>query len=773
MKSKPSISDNKINYNYQPSYPSVSDNEEYGYEICPTNELTSKPNTRVETESNERLIDKLKSKISEQAKRLTELQMYKALCEKHILQICPNHSLPVKEEDITNFSFETFNNNLVNQLMNEKEQICNSLRNETLLNEEQRNYIEILKQTIESGLIKNGMSGSVQKAASAMKQSEVDFVIELTRVKGENEKIKKDLIMQQAVLNELKNDLESYKKNNDDLEIKNKSLIESLENEKEKNENLMQNRNKMIIDAQEQNEKMNLLLNDNQKMKENINELSNKINKYEIDLSTKKEIEATLSSTNDNYKEIQIKFNELKNEFNVLKIKYDKSIVDMTTLKNDNERLNCENAQKGKEIENLTNQLNENYVEHQNLINKHKDVQSAMQRTENNNKEITKEIQSKSSEVLSMKTLIKEKEREIYQLSSSLKELKSKMDIMIKDNESKIAYTNQNLQSVTIENENLKFMLDEKEKETNKLYTEISKLKQLKIDLDDKFISSKKANDDMIKSNNSLKDNLNQLMNERTSNINEIEQLKNSLTNASKEIKFWKEKYESDFKDKNDEEKNLKEEISNLNYKIEDLTRQYKKVVADNILKNEEITNADEREKKLRKEFNELMKNNSELNKSLEKHLMDLKREVHTSYDINTKNNALTIQLNELSIENQKAKKDLASLDELNKSLIAELETLRRSIKEKEIVLYSNSQNVNNQTKLIDSCYNSICEFVDKYSEFISKSGPQMYCAAIDDYILNFPKNQILLNDKIKQIENFVNVISTEAEILCHLYIEK
>ena len=134
----------------------------------------------------------------------------------------------------------------------------------------------------------------------------------------------------------------------------------------------------------------------------------------------------------------------------------------------------------------------------------------------------------------------------------------------------------------------------------------------------------------MIKSNNSLKDNLNQLMNERTSNINEIEQLKNSLTNASKEIKFWKEKYESDFKDKNDEEKNLKEEISNLNYKIEDLTRQYKKVVADNILKNEEITNADEREKKLRKEFNELMKNNSELNKSLEKHSMDLKRQVHT-----------------------------------------------------------------------------------------------------------------------------------------------
>ena len=29
------------------------------------------------------------------------------------------------------------------------------------------------------------------------------------------------------------------------------------------------------------------------------------------------------------------------------------------------------------------------------------------------------------------------------------------------------------------------------------------------------------------------------------------------------------------------------------------------------------------------------------------------------------------------------------------------------------------------------------------------------------------------LNDKIKQIENFVNVISTEAEILYHLYIEK
>lgn len=44
-----------------------------------------------------------------------------------------------------------------NGLLNEKEVILDSLRNETLTNEEQRNYIEILKQTLESKISSIGI----------------------------------------------------------------------------------------------------------------------------------------------------------------------------------------------------------------------------------------------------------------------------------------------------------------------------------------------------------------------------------------------------------------------------------------------------------------------------------------------------------------------------------------------------------------------------------------------------------------------------------------
>jgi hypothetical protein len=48
------------------------------------------------------------------------------------------------------------------ELMFEKESLLKTLRSETLANEEQRNYIEILKQALESSLIKHGLGSYIQ-----------------------------------------------------------------------------------------------------------------------------------------------------------------------------------------------------------------------------------------------------------------------------------------------------------------------------------------------------------------------------------------------------------------------------------------------------------------------------------------------------------------------------------------------------------------------------------------------------------------------------------
>lgn len=50
------------------------------------------------------------------------------------------------------------------QLFEEKEQILMSLRQETIRNEEQKNHIEILKQTLESKIVKHGLSSLIDKS---------------------------------------------------------------------------------------------------------------------------------------------------------------------------------------------------------------------------------------------------------------------------------------------------------------------------------------------------------------------------------------------------------------------------------------------------------------------------------------------------------------------------------------------------------------------------------------------------------------------------------
>lgn len=51
----------------------------------------------------------MEQKIRNQAKRLCELQDYKNLCEKRLLQVCPGHPLPVEEKHLGT-SYTNINN---------------------------------------------------------------------------------------------------------------------------------------------------------------------------------------------------------------------------------------------------------------------------------------------------------------------------------------------------------------------------------------------------------------------------------------------------------------------------------------------------------------------------------------------------------------------------------------------------------------------------------------------------------------------------------------
>ncbi|OMJ75432.1 hypothetical protein SteCoe_25398 [Stentor coeruleus] len=129
------------------------------------------------------LTGQLREKIRTQAQRLRTLEQYRMLCEQRIQELYPGHSLPVKQEHLGSNS--TLLNELqmskqkiarlesqlaqqstkepqqensqlfeiqekYKQLIKDKNDLEESLRAEMLNCEEQRTYIEVLKQAIEA-----------------------------------------------------------------------------------------------------------------------------------------------------------------------------------------------------------------------------------------------------------------------------------------------------------------------------------------------------------------------------------------------------------------------------------------------------------------------------------------------------------------------------------------------------------------------------------------------------------------------------------------------
>ena len=153
-------------------------------------------------------IAKLEKKIIIQTKKLSELEKYKYKCEQFIKKTNPYQILPITDEMLSN------NYEIIKDPINAAEQ---------------RNYIDLLKKTIENELIKNGLLNQNIK---------VEEIIDFAKIKLENEECKKQLVLAHSMINSLKSDLveltkenEEYKMNKDkNLSIKNNESINMNQN---------------------------------------------------------------------------------------------------------------------------------------------------------------------------------------------------------------------------------------------------------------------------------------------------------------------------------------------------------------------------------------------------------------------------------------------------------------------------------------------------------------------------------------------------------------
>ena len=515
-----------------------NDEEDYNYEIDSTqnlqgtqskfmNSMDNFPNVNSQKD-NSTYISQLEYKIRDQAKRLSELEKYKYLCERRIKQLNPNHPLPLTEEIL--------------EIPIQKDEIIDI--------EEQKNYYDLLRKTIENDLLKNGVLN---------KYINVDGVLELAKIKNECEEYRKQLVLAQSMINSLKSDVEDLIKENNNFK-----------NEKNVNDS---------------KDKINNLNNEFQKQ---INELTKENMKLNKELNTFKDENSSLKAENftldiklkDIYKNDDNKIENINKRLNDYKLNYDKVNSDFeillkekADLKKENLKLQNENhkyqeqlyslevqidklnsginTQREREInDEYKNMYNELLVENQNLKkllnnNNNNLIDSHNYDNENSNFTIL------SSEINKLQI---EKEKMKIDLENVLYE---KINLEKENDSNKNLLKNLNIEKVKMQLENEKL---NKEILTlrDKYSTELTNKSTIIQNYQDELSKFKLANDENKKENYNLNDNYSQAVQKYNFLNTKFDDLSTKYETISKEYEKVKKEKELLEKKNNSNENELK-----------------------------------------------------------------------------------------------------------------------------------------------------------------------------------------------------------------------
>ena len=367
---------------------------------------------------NQSSIGVLQEKIRNQAKRLCSFQEYISICEKRLLQYNPNENLPlnkhslkkpvqVNQQDLQkkyndlmikyNSLYESVARNNISRntkkssesktiksfdgesyeeiitlynklqsenakLLEEKETMMETIKKEMVTNDEQRNYIEILKQAIESSLIKTGLKTKIDLLkkkyyTNTPKDEYASVLLDISNMKEKNdeltninEKLKNDFNKVDKELNEIK---DSFNKQKEDFE-KVQVDYENIKNEKE---NIESAHIEIKNQFEQQDFEFKKLSVDFEKLsKENSDLVAvNKMFKEENE-----KIKLNNLYLNQNLSDLQLQFENISNINRRLQnVENDYSNISKENLdiKKINQRLSHENNSYQQEIESLKSQI--------------------------------------------------------------------------------------------------------------------------------------------------------------------------------------------------------------------------------------------------------------------------------------------------------------------------------------------------------------------------------------------------------------------------------
>ena len=474
-------------------------------------------------------ISSLQNKIKEQNKHITSMQEYINILENKLKIKTENNNEP--------YQIEENPEELINKLKQEKEEILSQLKQEIILNDEQRNYIEILKQALESNIAKHGLTEKInflKKKYYSKKNTEGDIanvILDISKLKENNDILIKEKEKNKNKINELNNQKEILEKNMTSYNKLNKeynTLIESnneLQNEFLKLKNLYNEKEKDIIDLKEkylestrqneflssENNNLKSLRKDNMNLAKSLSDLGIKFNQVSYD--------------NNNLKDFQTRYEILLRENN--------------EIKKVNQMLNDENLS----VQNKLNNIEKYLADLENIEKENSDLKHCID-TSNKNLELLKNEKIKNENLYldKIKNLTEEKNKleKILNEKNSFNEEENKNKIQSYINDNKKLYDfNKKLAE-----DNQKFFVNHKyisnilyrilkfhipNLNAKNIICEMINLNEKKIELDVNIIKNEKNLEKIIG-----RSDIN--FEEKTKMENNLINLKNEMNNLNKKI---------------------------------------------------------------------------------------------------------------------------------------------------------------------------------------------------------------------------------------------
>jgi chromosome segregation ATPase len=455
----------------------------------------------------------------------------------------------------------------------EKEKALESLRSETLLNEEQRNYIEMLKKTLESSIIKNGLGQMINSHKQGRDMSNIDAICEIASGNVNFDRYRKDLSKSQTLINDMSQEIKYLHHINEELFIKAERLKETVDGLLSQ----INDANEQIRRLQEEKSHYELHIEDlkvfNDKLKSELTETLSLLSRYERSSHEKeKQIKEIQFDTQHN---LQSSRSDFDKKFKKVSDDYEKVIRDRVNFQNTFQQQMEEMKEMENEIRRLKEQIQFNEDEHERekrLLTHDVDViKKEKQLTEDKLNMLSGKLKEIEGEFKKTEDRLLETEKSYRDIRNQYETLKLDYEDLNKSATREKDADKRAIQDLEVRLENAKgeiaILTREKDTSYTNYMTNWNECTRLTNELDrltDDYEMLKKTTKETDRQYETLLDEYDGL---KSDNIT----LKHNNETLQGESKYIREKYEKDIGIKNNDLENLKRDNTTLKQKVSEL----------------------------------------------------------------------------------------------------------------------------------------------------------------------------------------------------------